>query len=315
MPRSKTYAVLALGIAGVSTGSILARIAVAEAHPFVISAYRLGLVTLALLPFALRWGGAELRALSRRDMAQAALSGLFLAAHFSTWIASLDHTAIANSVLLVSMSPLWVALLGPLVCRDRVGWRVFVCFAVALAGSAVIAVGDAGAESGAVRGDALALSGSVCGAFYLLIGRNLRRRLSLPTYAVLCYGSAAVALVGLSMLLRLPLAGFGGRTLAALVAMAVLSQGLGHTSFNWALKWLRPHIVAAAFLGEPIGASILAYLIFSERLTVTTGTGGFLVLFSLYLLVAGERGDKGAAERVPGVSGSQCPNGMGPDEA
>ncbi len=284
LPRSKAYAVLALGIAGVSTGSILAR--VADAHPFVISAWRLGLATLILLPFALRQGRDELRALSWRDGGQALLSGGFLAVHFATWIASLDHTAIANSVVLVSMSPLWVALLGPLVCRERVGWRVFVCIVVALAGSAVIAAGDAGAGGGAVRGDVLALTGSVGGAFYLLIGRNLRRRLSLPTYAVLCYGSAAAVLLALSALLRLPLAGFGGKTLAALVAMAVLSQGLGHTSFNWALRWLRPHVVAAAFLGEPIGASILAYLVFGEVLTVSAAVGGFFVLLALYLLVA-----------------------------
>lgn len=286
LPRSVAYAALALGVVGVSTGSILAR--VADAHPFVISAYRLGLATLILLPFALRQGRSELRALSWRDGAQAFISGVFLAVHFATWIASLDHTSVANSVLLVSMSPLWVALLGPLVCRDRVGWHVFLCIVVALGGSAVIAVGDAGAEGSAVRGDVLALVGSVGGAGYLLIGRNLRRRLSLLTYAVLCYGSAATVLVLLAVGLRLPLFGFGGKTIAALVAMALLSQGLGHTSFNWALKWLRPHIVAAAFLGEPIGASILAYLVFGEVLTVTTGIGGFLVLFALYLLVAGE---------------------------
>jgi drug/metabolite transporter (DMT)-like permease len=311
--------VLALGIAGVSTGSILARVAVAEAHPFVISAYRLGLVTLALLPFVLRRGRAELQELSWRQVVQAVLSGILLAGHFATWIASLDHTAIANSVLLVSTSPLWVALLGPLVCRDRVGWRVFLCIAVALAGSAVIAAGDVGQGSSAVRGDVLALAGGVCAAFYLLIGRNLRRRLSLPTYAVLCYGSATVALLALAVLLRLPLVGFGGKTYAALVAMAVLSQGLGHTSFNWALKWLRPHVVAAAFLGEPIGAAILAYLVFGEGLTLTTGVGGSLVLFSLYLLVAGERGsnrstEQCSTEQVPGVRGDQRPNGMRSDE-
>jgi len=292
LSQHRAYVVLALGIAGVSTGSVFARVAVADAHPFVISAYRLGLATFILLPFALRQGRHELRALSPHDAGQALLSGIFLAAHFATWIASLDHTAIANSVVLVSMSPLWVALLGPLVCRDRVGWRVFVCIVVALAGSAVIAAGDAGNESGAVRGDVLALAGSMCGAFYLLIGRNLRRRLSLLTYAVFCYGSAAVVLIVLAVLLRLPLSGFGRKTIAALVAMAILSQGLGHTSFNWALKWLPPHIVAAAFLGEPIGASILAYFVFGEGLTVSTAVGGSLVLFALYLLVAGERGQQ-----------------------
>ena len=70
--------------------------------------------------------------------------------------------------------------------------------------------------------------------------------------------------------------------------MAVLSQLVGHTSYNWALKWIRTSTVAVSLLGEPIGASLLAWLLFGETLTLAKFIGGGLILAAIYLVARDE---------------------------
>ena len=111
------YLVLMIGIIGVSTGSIFARLA--DAPALVTAAYRVGLAALVLIPAAGWKARDELRNLSFQDVKLAMFSGLFLALHFATWISSLDYTAIANSVVLVNTIPLWVGLLTPFITGDN----------------------------------------------------------------------------------------------------------------------------------------------------------------------------------------------------
>jgi drug/metabolite transporter (DMT)-like permease len=71
--------------------------------------------------------------------------------------------------------------------------------------------------------------------------------------------------------------------------MAVISQIIGHSSYNWALKWFSASLIAVSLLGEPIGATILAYIIFKETLTWTKFVGGTLILAAIYLAARGEK--------------------------
>jgi drug/metabolite transporter (DMT)-like permease len=78
-------------------------------------------------------------------------------------------------------------------------------------------------------------------------------------------------------------------TYSAFVGMAVISQIIGHSSYNWALKWFSASLIAVSLLGEPIGATILAYIIFGETLTWTKFVGGTLILAAIYLAGRGEQ--------------------------
>ena len=108
-------------------------------------------------------------------------------------------------------------------------------------------------------------------------------------YVIICYGSAAIILWGLVIALGLQIVGFSSGTYAALAGMALVSQIIGHTSYNWALKWFSASLIAVSLLGEPIGATILAYIIFDERLTWTKLIGGSLILAAIYLAAKGEQ--------------------------
>ncbi len=280
-PLMHPYAVMTLGIAAVSTGAIFARLA--DAHPVVIAAYRVGIAFLVLLPIAVWKARDELRKARFRTLGFAMASGCFLAFHFATWISSLNYTSVANSVVLVNTNPLWVALLTPLMTRDTIGRRTRFSIALSVMGGMVIGAGDFHTDPRTLIGDGLALAGSICAAVYLLLGRRVRADLSLIGYIFVCYGFAAIVLWSLVFVLRLQVSGFPQTTWAAFLGMALFSQLVGHSSYNWALKWVSASAVAVSLLGEPIGASILAYFLFGEVLDWPKILGGALILTGIYL--------------------------------
>ena len=286
VPPFNPYLALMVGTMAVSTGAIFARLA--DAPALVIAAYRVGLATLILAPIAWVKARDEIKTLSKRDLKLAVISGFFLALHFATWISSLDYTSVANSVVLVNTNPLWVGLLTPLIAKERVKRATVFSICISVIGGTIIGYGDFAGGGKALWGDGLALAGSICAAIYLLLGRSLRRKLSLVAYIFICYGSAAVILWIIVLSLRLPITGFSPATVAAFWGMAVIAQIIGHSTYNWALRWLSASLIAVSLLGEPIGSTILAYLIFDEGLTVYKVIGGVIILSAIYLAASSE---------------------------
>ncbi len=285
-PPFNPYFALIVGTLAVSTGAIFARLA--DAPALVIAAYRVGLASLLLAPVTWWKARDEIVKLSGRNLKLAVLSGFFLALHFATWISSLDYTSVANSVVLVNTNPLWVGLLTPLIAKERIRRAAVYSICISVIGGAIIGYGDFATGGQALLGDALALAGSMCAAIYLLLGRSLRRKLSLLPYIFLCYGSAALILWAIVLVLRLPISGFSPGTWAAFGGMALIAQILGHSTYNWALRWLSAGLIAVSLLGEPIGSTILAYIIFDEGLTVYKVVGGLIILCAIYLAASAE---------------------------
>jgi drug/metabolite transporter (DMT)-like permease len=286
-PRVPPYFALIMGVIAVSTGAIFARLA--EAPALVIAAYRVGIAAMILVPLAFWKVRGEIAHLTKNDIILSVVSGIFLALHFAFWISSLDHTSVANSVVLVNTNPIWVALMTPVITAERMNRTSFYSIAISVAGVVIIGSGDWVTGNSALWGDFLAIIGSVCAAIYLLLGRRLRRKLSLLAYVFVCYASAAAILWLIVLLLQLPVSGFSTSTWAALGAMALFTQLVGHTSYNWALRWVSTGLIAVSLLGEPIGSTLLAYVIFDEGLTWMNAIGGGLVLAAIYLAAVNEK--------------------------
>jgi len=285
-PSFNLYLALLIGIMAVSTGAIFARLA--DAPALVIAAYRVGIASLILAPITWWKARDEILTLSKRDLKLAVISGFFLAMHFATWISSLDYTSVANSVVLVNTNPLWVGLLTPLIAREKVRRAALISIVISVIGGAIIGYGDFATGGKALLGDGLALAGSLCAAVYLLLGRTLRRKLSLLPYIFICYGSAAVILWIIVLSLGLPISGFSSTTVAAFLGMAIVAQIIGHSTYNWALKWLSAGLIAVSLLGEPIGSTILAYILFDEGLSVYKFVGGGIILSAIYIAASSE---------------------------
>lgn len=279
---------MGIGVLAVSTASVFIRFAQqAGAGSLPIAALRLTIAALVLLPFAVTRCHEEYRALTRRELGLMGISGIFLGAHFVTWIFSLEFTSVVSSVVLVTLSPLFVALGSAVVLRERLTARVLLGMSVAIAGGIVIGLADApNASSGSnpLLGNALALAGAVCIAPYLIIGRILRQRLSLLGYVAMVYGAAALTLLLAVFMSGTPLSGFDPIAYAWIALLALAPQLIGHTSFNWSVRRLPAVYATIPVLGEPIGSSVLAILLLGEVIRPLTVIGAVLTLSGIWLM-------------------------------
>ena len=284
--NKKAVLILTLGVIGVSTGSLFVRLA--DSPALATAAYRMTFAFLMLAPLALIKTHKEIFSLSKREIGACALAGFFLAAHFGTWISSLDHTSVANSVVLVNTIPIWVGIIGPLVIGESTKRNFWLACVLCLIGAFVLCGKSFSLSFETALGDGLALAGAFFVALYLMIGRNLRKKLSLLAYATICYGSASVFLWIALLISGQQASEFSNETWIALLCLAVVSQIFGHTLYNWSLQWIRAGIVSLALLGEPIGAILLAWAFLDEGLTLQQGIGGILILAGVYMVARNE---------------------------
>ncbi len=278
--RISSSIVLLVGIIAVSASSIFIRNAQTAAPSLVIAAYRMTIASLVVVPVALWRHQNELRKLRATEWLLAAASGAFLALHFAAWVTSLEYTSVTSSVVLDATSPMWVAIGSWLLLRERLTRPVIFGLIVAVAGSLVIGLGDMtqGTSSAPLLGNSLALLGALMVTGYWLIGRRVRGSLSLVPYVAIVYSMAAVVLLIMVAGARQPMIGYDTTTYVWLVLLALVPQLVGHSSFNWALARLPAVFVAVATLGEPIGATVLAYFLLSETPTIIRMFGAALVL-------------------------------------
>jgi drug/metabolite transporter (DMT)-like permease len=206
-----------------------------------------------------------------------------LATHFATWFLSLRLTSVASSTILVSTHPLFVLAFARLIWGQRVARGATSGVVLAVAGAVLVGWGDVRLDPAALAGDLLALLGAVALGGYFLIGQSLRRHLSAVRYSFMVYGAAAVVLMGAAVAHGDSLTDFEPFNWWIFLALAALPTLLGHTLFNWALRYLPAPVVSMSVLGEPIGASFLAWAIWGVIPDTLTVIGGITVLTGMGL--------------------------------
>lgn len=253
-----------------------------------IAFYRLFFASLFFAIFTGKQAAREWRVMPRSAFKLGVISGIALAAHFATWITSLFYTSVASSTVLVSTSPIFVALGARFILREPTRPALFAGLFIAIIGAVTITATDAGSGHNSLRGDLLALAGAIAVSVYFLTGRFLRRHLSTPAYVLMSYSSGALTLFLSAMALQTPLIGFSWQVIGLFILIALIPQVIGHTSFNWALKHLSAPTVSVLLLGEPIGASVLAYLLLGERLGGWTIIGAAATLVGVGMVLLSE---------------------------
>lgn len=286
---------LAMGAAvfAMSWSGPLVRFTTAPA--LAVAAWRLTLSVLFIgALIAVRRGG-RLDPLTRRDLLLLTVAGLLLALHFWSWIASLGYTSVASSVVLVSMQPFFVALLSAGLLGERPTRSQWWAIGLAVTGAIVIGWGDFARGGEALFGDALALAGAGFVSGYYIIGRGVRGRLGLETYIFVVYGVAALALMlAVTVLPAVPITGYATRDWLVFVALAAGPMMIGHTGINYALRYVPAYVANLVILGEPVGATLIAWLLpaIGEQPGPQVLLGGILILAGIAI---GTRRGKGAS--------------------
>jgi drug/metabolite transporter (DMT)-like permease len=277
--------VLVAGVLAVSTAAPLVRLAMHAASErtvgfsFVLAAARLTLASVLLLP---QWRRMYTAKPSAQAVRSAIAAGLALAIHFATWITSLSLTSVVASTALVTTNPIWVALLSWVWLKEKPTRQAVLGTSIALAGGLLIGWGGLGTlapGSHPLWGDGLALVGAWAASGYLLLGREAQRHgLGIGSYVVLAYSTAAIALIPLPLLAGASYVGYSPTVYGYILLTALIPQLIGHTSFNWVVRWISPTLVTLVILLEPVLASVLAFLLFQEMPNITGLMGALLIL-------------------------------------
>jgi drug/metabolite transporter (DMT)-like permease len=282
MPSKQVYFILTLGLLAVSLAAIFIKFA--QAPGLVVAFYRMLIASLVLLPLTLP--ALKKTPLSKHNAPYTLLAGVFLGIHFATWISSLSYTTIAASVSIVATQPIWVALFGWVFLGLAPSFMLLLGVLISVAGGAMIGFGDFSGGSAPLLGDFLALLGAISSAAYFLLGRSAQKRgLSLNAYVGVAYGIAALVLLPLPLLAGVSYIEYPLSTFLWIAFLALIPQLLGHTSINYAVRFLNPTLVATAMLLEPIGAGLLDFIIFQQIPSTITLLGSLILLFGVAISI------------------------------
>lgn len=281
------YMALAIGVISVSTSAILVKLSSAPSG--IIAFYRLFFSVLMMLPIFLLKYRFELRLITKRDWLLSIIAGLFLAFHFILWFESLNYTSVASSTVLVTLQPLFAFIGTYFFFKEKVSGKAILSGIVAIAGSVLISWGDFQISGTALYGDILALIACALVTAYLLFGQSVRRRVSLITYTFVVYTISTGTLFIYVLLMKEPLGPYPTNEWIYFILLAIFPTLLGHTLFNWSLKWLSTSTISMAILFEPIGAAILAFFLLGEYVVWTQIIGGSIIIISVSFYLMDER--------------------------
>jgi drug/metabolite transporter (DMT)-like permease len=289
---TKAFVVIGVGILAISLASIFIKLAQQEGIPsLLIAAARMTIAALVLTPVTLRRHWNDLQRIGQSEVLFGGLSGFFLAIHFATWILSFEYTSVLVSVVLVTTNPLWAAVLEMAFLRARLGRLVILGLIIGILGSIMVAFPPTGAISlgqNPLVGSALALTGAVAVAVYFVLGRKLRAGLPLLPYIWLVYSSAAIILIVVVIIMGIPIMGYSASGYFWLIAMALIPQLIGHSSFNYVLKFLPASYVGIASQLEPVLSAIIAFFLFRESPAALQIIGSGIILTGVVLASLGQ---------------------------
>jgi drug/metabolite transporter (DMT)-like permease len=285
--RIYPYAALLIGVIAVSTSAIFVKLTSAPAP--VIAFYRLFFSTILIAPLFFIKSLGELNAMSKKDWLYSTIAGVLLAFHFILWFESLNFTSVASSVVLVTLQPLFAFIGTYFFFKERISGIAIFSGVIAIVGSVIISWGDFQISGLALFGDVLALAACAMITAYLLLGQGIRKRHSLTLYTFIVYGISSITLLLYCLLLNYPLGPYPMQDWYYFILLAIVPTLLGHSLFNWSLKWVSTNVISVMILLEPVGAIILAYYLLDEKVILPQVIGGSIIMVGIILFLLEKR--------------------------
>lgn len=279
----KEKIIVLLGVVGVSFSSILVKYS--SAPSTVMALYRMFFSAAVLLPMVLYKNRSEIKSLDMKTLLLCISSGIALAFHFSFYFESVKQTTVASSTVLVDTEIFFVAFISVLMFKEKLTKFTVIGIIITFCGSTILALVDSSSASGgSLRGDLFALTGALFVSIYTIIGSRVRDKVTTNVYTFIVYSSASVTLLIVNLILRTPVTGYAPVNYLLGLGLCILCTLLGHNIFSWGLKYLPAAFISNSKLGEPVFASILALILFSQKPGVTQIAGCIIVLIGTYIV-------------------------------
>jgi drug/metabolite transporter (DMT)-like permease len=224
---------------------------------------------------------------SLSDYIAVALPGVFLAADLAAWQISLYMTSVANSTLLVNMTPIFATLGGWLLFRQRIT-RVFLAgLAISILGIVVLKGGPGATGGGDIRGDAVALGAAAFYAGYLLLLARTRKTFATTTIMLWSTTSAALCTLPLAAIIEPALFASTVYGWAVLFGLAWIIHVGGQGLITFSLAWLPATFSSVTLLIQPVVAAGLAWMVLGEPLSRFQIAGGAVVIAGIFVAKRG----------------------------
>lgn len=296
---SKYEMLYIIGIIAISFSSIFVRWSDAEVS--VIAMYRLFLTNLLMAPLLYKYRHDIVR-LTKKEWLYLAASGLMLGLHFLLWMGSLRLTTVASSTVILTLEPILVMLGSMWLFSIRPNKVMLIGMGMAVIGSVVIGAGDFQISGDALLGDLLSFLGTIAVAVHMLFGQHLRKNISAYVYNFWVFLFAGSALAAYNGINQIPFTGYDAREWGIFLLLAIVPTLFGHYLFNWLLKVMNATTVSMSVLGEPVFASILAWMLLGEALTGIQLIAGFIILLGVWIFLRyGKNNIHGEEELLPPV--------------
>ena len=279
--NTKITILLVLALFSVSTSPIVGR-ALTGVGAVSISFWRMFIAAIALWLFSVfkRQGKMKIK----KNINKTMYAGILLGIHFALFFEAVKITKIANATFLGTLAPFFTLVIELFILKRFYNKNVLVGLLFTFIGSLIIMGYQFDLSSKYTIGNIYAVLCSLCIAGALMIGEDVRRNESTIVYTRTLYLSASFTLFIITFFVGEQLLRYSYNEYLGLLFLGLVPTIIGHNSIYYSIKYVPPTIAAAFPLGEPIIATILAYFIFSEMISVNIYIGGFITFLGLILI-------------------------------
>ena len=272
---------LSISIIAISFSAIFVKWSDAPAS--ILSMYRMWFASILMLPIVWK-KRREFKKIVKKDWYFLFFSGLFLAFHFVLWFGSLKLTTVASSTIILALQPIVSLAGGFLLYKERTTLSALMTMGIAIIGAMMIGWGDFGLSKGAIMGDVLSFLSVISVVGYLLIGQSTVKKVSHWLYSFCVFFSAAIVLTIYNFSAGVSVAGYPAKEWGIFLLLATVPT-VSHVINNWLLNYVNATTISMSILGEPVGATILAFFLLHENLAGWQIVGGLLVLAGVFFFL------------------------------
>jgi drug/metabolite transporter (DMT)-like permease len=271
---------LIVSIIAISFSPVLVKYSAAPVS--VQGMYRLLFTILLMLPFG-KNHFIKIPSIPMKSWLLLCMSGFFLALHFILWMESLHYTSIASSTILMSLEPVFVMSGAFILFKEKTTSLAIFGMLIALIGAVYVAWGDIGLSKSNIFGDMLSILGTVSITVCMLIAQHLLIRITSYLYSFFVFLAAFIVFFLFNLIMGISMIDYPLQEWGLFFLLAIGPTVFGHLVFNWMLQYVKATTISMCVLGEPIGASILASILFHQKITVFQIAGGIFIILGLYL--------------------------------
>jgi len=282
----KLYSLLGLMVFFWSLNFVIAKAALREFPPLLLSCLRTSLAALFILPVYLWKSRGKPGGWTRADVPALAMLGIFgVALNQIFFVSGLNRTSVGHSAFMIGLTPVMVLLLAAARGLEKLNLKRLAGMGVALAGVTVLNLSPAKSAGASPSGDALVLLAGLTFALFTVGSKEVTKRHDSITVNTVAYwaGAAVLAPIGWWLGAGFPFGAVSAKAWAALAYMAAFPSVVCYLIFYYALTHIPATRVSTVSYVQPLLATVLGSALLGETVTGGLVAGGMLILAGVYV--------------------------------